>query len=106
MKRVIYGLIILLAVLHQDFWWWDDSETLIFDFLPIGLAYHAGVSVAAAVLWALAVKYCWPGNVDSAGDSVACSRLPEHGLPEGESTWPRERGHATRGGLQDDGGPA
>ncbi len=75
MKRVIYGLIILLAVLHQDFWWWDDSETLILDFLPIGLAYHAGVSAAAAVLWALAVKYCWPADVDSAGS------LQEEGGP-------------------------
>jgi len=28
------------------------------------LVYHAGVSVAAGLLWALAVKYCWPAGVD------------------------------------------
>ncbi len=64
MKRLVYGLIVLLAILHQDFWWWDDSDTLVMGFLPIGLAYHAGVSATAAVLWALAVKYCWPSDVD------------------------------------------
>ena len=64
MKQLVYGLIVLLAMLHQDFWWWDDSDTLVFGFLPIGLAYHALVSVAAGVLWAMAVKFCWPADVD------------------------------------------
>jgi hypothetical protein len=65
MKKLVYGLIILLLILHQDFWWWDNSETLVFGFIPIGLAYQAGVSLAAAVLWALAVKYCWPSETDT-----------------------------------------
>ena len=77
MKRLIYGLIILLAIFHQDFWWWDDSETLVFGFMPIGLAYHAGVSLAATILWACAVKFCWPKDADVAdglaGDEAAPS---------------------------------
>jgi len=64
MKHLIFGLIILLASLHQDFWWWHTAEPLVFGFIPIGLAYHAGVSIAASILWALAVKYCWPRDVD------------------------------------------
>lgn len=64
MRGLVYGLIILLAVLHQDFWWWDDSDTLVFGFVPVGLAYHAVLSLAAALLWALAVKFCWPADVD------------------------------------------
>lgn len=64
MRKLVYALIVVLAVLHQDFWWWDDAETLVFGFLPIGLAYHAGISIAAAVLWALAVRHCWPAGVD------------------------------------------
>ncbi|MFQ5412139.1 MAG: DUF3311 domain-containing protein [Phycisphaerae bacterium] len=64
MKKLTYTLIILLALLHQDFWWWDDSEILIFGFLPVGLAWHAGVSIAAALLWALAVRHCWPRDAD------------------------------------------
>jgi hypothetical protein len=64
MKYLVFGLIVLLAILHQDFWWWDDSDTLVSGFLPIGLAYHAGVSIVAAVLWAMAVKYCWPHDAE------------------------------------------
>lgn len=71
MKKLVYGLIILLAILHQDFWWWDDSETLVFGFVPIGLAYHAGISAAAAILWAMAVMYCWPEGVDEVEESCA-----------------------------------
>ncbi len=64
MKKIIYGLIILLAVLHHDWWWWDDSDTLVFGFVPIGLAYHAGISLAAGFLWTLVVIYCWPTELD------------------------------------------
>ena len=35
---VVVGAIIL-AILHQDWWWWD-SDTLVFGFLPTGLAFH------------------------------------------------------------------
>ncbi len=64
MKRLVYALIVLLAILHQDFWWWGDSETLWFGFMPVGLGYHALVSMAAAALWALAVRHYWPDDVD------------------------------------------
>jgi hypothetical protein len=63
-RRVVYGLIVLLAILHQDFWFWNSIEPLVFGFVPIGLAFHAGVSIAAASLWALAVHFCWPKDVD------------------------------------------
>lgn len=68
MKRFVYGLIVLLAIVHQDFWWWDRIDPLVLGFIPIGLAYQAGVSVAAAILWAMAVKYCWPKGLE---DDVA-----------------------------------
>jgi len=64
MRVVVYGLIVLLAILHQDFWWWDDVTPLVFGFVPIGLAYHVGVSIAAGVLWGLAARYCWPRGAD------------------------------------------
>ena len=66
MRRVVIILVVLLIVLHQDFWWWDDIDPLVFGFLPIGLAYHAFISIAAAVVWALAVKYCCPRDVEVA----------------------------------------
>jgi hypothetical protein len=64
MKQVVVFLLVLLAVLHQDFWYWDSIDPLVFGFIPIGLAYHIGVSLAAGILWAMAVCYCWPKDVD------------------------------------------
>jgi hypothetical protein len=79
MRRVVYGLIILLAVLHQDFWWWN-SDNVVFGFMPIGLAWHAGISVAAGVSWALAARYCWPAGVDVVDTAdLPPRRLEGHG---------------------------
>lgn len=72
MKVVVFGLIVLLAVAHQDYWWWDRIDPLVFGFVPVSLAYHAGVSIAAAILWALAVKFCWP---TMAGDGEGADRV-------------------------------
>ena len=54
-RNLILVLAVAMAILHQDFWLWD-SDQLVFDFMPIGLAYHAMYSIAAACLWALAIK--------------------------------------------------
>jgi hypothetical protein len=56
--------IIALYLLHQDIWFWRTARPLVLGFLPVGLAYHAGFCVAAAVLmWAL-TKYAWPAHLD------------------------------------------
>lgn len=59
MKLVVWVLVLALIVLHQDNWYWDDA-TLVFGFLPIGLFYHALLSLACAVTWYLATKFAWP----------------------------------------------
>lgn len=59
----IWGAAILLAILHQDLWYWNDA-TLLFGFMPIGLAYHMGYSISAAILWSFAVVYAWPTTVE------------------------------------------
>jgi hypothetical protein len=53
----------VLFVLHQDCWNWSN-QSLLFGFMPIGLAYHATFSVLAACVWALAVKFAWPDEVE------------------------------------------
>lgn len=50
-----------LAVLHHDFWLWDDGQ-LVFGFLPTGLAYHAGFSLLTALVWLAAALRAWPGE--------------------------------------------
>ena len=54
MKRNLFWIALLaLVILHHDWWFWDDGR-LLFGFLPIGLGYHALISLAAAGLWAWA----------------------------------------------------
>jgi len=79
MKWIVYGMVVLLAIVHQDFWWWDRIDPLVFGFIPIGLAYHAGVSIAAGVLWALAVKYCWPANLQDEDEAATSGRSASGG---------------------------
>lgn len=62
-RRVIFSAVLVLAVLHQDFWLWAD-RSLVFGFLPSGLAYHALFSIMAACVWAAAVKFAWPSDLE------------------------------------------
>jgi hypothetical protein len=63
MKLVVWGLVLLLAVIHQDVWFWNDDR-LVFGFLPITLAYHASISIAASIVWFLAINFAWPEGLD------------------------------------------
>lgn len=70
MKYLIWFLVVLLIVIHQDFWYWKD-ETLVFGFMPIGLFYHACISIAAGIVWTLACQFAWPEGIDDFDDEVA-----------------------------------
>jgi len=66
-KLIAIGAV-LLFLAHQDFFFWD-SEQLVLGFMPIGLAYHAAYTLAAAALWAAAIKLAWPQElIDLAND--------------------------------------
>lgn len=64
MKNVVWGLVILLIILHQDFWFWENDYA-VFGFIPMGLFYHAMISVGAGVTWYLATVFAWPEGVDN-----------------------------------------
>ena len=65
-KTLLLTLLVLVVyVLHQDFWNWKSAEPLVFGFLPVGLAYHAGYSVLAALTMALLVKFAWPKHLEN-----------------------------------------
>jgi hypothetical protein len=70
MKNVVWALVVLLLILHQDVWFWED-DTLVFGFMPITLLYHAGISVGASITWFLATKYAWPKVLDEADQSTS-----------------------------------
>ena len=65
--RIATIVFILLAILHQDVWNWDNDHT-VFGFLPVGLAYHAGYSLTAALFWALVMKFAWPTRLEEWAD--------------------------------------
>jgi hypothetical protein len=65
MKWLLTILVIAVLILHQDFWLWTD-KTLVFGFLPIGLAYHALYSLVAAFTMWLLVRFAWPKEIEEA----------------------------------------
>ena len=64
---IIIFVFLVLAVLHQDFWNWDNSK-LVLGFMPVGLAYHALYSIVAATFWALVVIFAWPTKLEKWAD--------------------------------------
>lgn len=52
-----------LFVLHQDFWNWDN-RSLVLGWLPVGLAWHAGFSLVATLLWVAATRWAWPEEIE------------------------------------------
>ncbi len=63
MKWLLALLVVVVALLHQDFWLWRD-KSLVLGFLPIGLAYHLGYSILASLtMWAL-VHFAWPRHLE------------------------------------------
>jgi uncharacterized protein DUF3311 len=73
---VLFLLVAIVYVLHQDFWNWQKFEPLILGFLPIGLAYHAGYSLLASATMAVLVKFAWPRHLEQT--------LPEGTAPRRE----------------------
>jgi len=78
MKWLLALLVVAVLALHQDVWNWTNKG-LVFGLLPVGLAYHAGYSVLAAVTMALLVRFLWPAHLDDQAEPV----VAEGPRPEG-----------------------
>ena len=64
MKWLLALVVLLVVVLHQDFWLWKD-KSLVFGFLPIGLAYHIGYSFLASLTMWMLVRFAWPHQLEA-----------------------------------------
>ncbi len=82
--RLAWGLVVLLAIVHYDFWYWGD-ETAVFGFIPIGLFFHALISLAAGCVWAMVVAWAWPSWIEAwaAGDVGSAADGDPAGDPRG-----------------------
>ncbi|MGY8770904.1 MAG: DUF3311 domain-containing protein [Pirellulales bacterium] len=70
MKKVVWLLVLLLALLHQDFWNWDN-DTLVMGFMPVTLMYHACISIGASITWFLATLYIWPTELEVSDEEAS-----------------------------------
>jgi hypothetical protein len=57
--------VVMVYLLHQDYWNWKKAEPLVFGFLPVGLAYQAGYSILASITMAILVAFAWPKHLES-----------------------------------------
>ena len=77
-KSFLSLLVLAVFLLHQDYWNWKKTEPLLFGFLPVGLAYHAGYAILAVVMMALLVKFAWPTELER----VESNREDESKVPK------------------------
>jgi hypothetical protein len=57
-RRLLYGVLVLIFVLHNDLWLWDDARLVCG--LPVGLTYHIGFCLVVALVMWLIVRFAWP----------------------------------------------
>ena len=57
LRWVLYSLLVLLFILHNDFWLWGTPQLVLG--LPVGLLYHIVFCLAASLLMAFLVKFVW-----------------------------------------------
>ncbi len=63
-NALLFVLVLAVYALHQDFWLWRTAEPLLFGVLPAGLWYHAGYTLAAALLMWLLSRLAWPAHLE------------------------------------------
>ena len=68
MKWALTLVVIVVIALHQDFWLWRN-KSLVFGFLPIGLAYHIAYSILAAFTMSILVRSLWPVELEALEDA-------------------------------------
>jgi len=76
-RLIIAGLVILLIILHQDNWNWENSN-LVLGFIPVTLFYQMCISLGASVVWYLATKIAWPDELEEKV-LAEVSEAPENG---------------------------
>ena len=79
---LLVSMVLTVYLLHQDFWNWKRADPLLFGFLPIGLAYHIGYSILAAIMMAVLVRFAWPEHLESTQPECTESLPPETNADE------------------------
>lgn len=64
MRYVLAGTVIVVYLLHQDWWFWTAARPLVFGFMPVGLFYHGVYCLLCSALMILLVRFSWPVPFD------------------------------------------
>lgn len=78
-RYAVYAALFVAYLLHNDVWLWDDPSMLLG--LPVGLTYHVGYSLLAALMMFVLVRLAWPDELEAIGDSQPPGA---HGIPTTE----------------------
>lgn len=65
--HLILGLVVaVVLILRHDYWPanWDSARPLLFGFLPVGLWWQALVTLLAALMMWLLVRFAWPQHLE------------------------------------------
>lgn len=72
MKRnLLYIALILLYLLHNDLWNWNDSRLI--GGIPVGLLYHIVYCLAATLMMIVLVRYAWPEKLEPRNEETSVS---------------------------------
>ena len=67
MKKLLLTLLVLLLyLLHQDFWHWRVAHPIVFGLFPIGYFYHLVYTLVVALVMWLLVRHAWPAHLEDA----------------------------------------
>lgn len=61
-SATLVAALVLLYVLHNDLWWWDDPSLVLG--LPVGLTFHVGLCLAAALVMGLLARRLRPSALE------------------------------------------
>lgn len=64
-QGMLTAAVVLLYLLHQDFWFWRRAMPVVWGVLPIGLFYHICFTLAVVLLMLALVKFAWPTALES-----------------------------------------
>jgi hypothetical protein len=68
---------LVVIVLRHDYWNWDTPYPLLLGFLPVGLWWQGLVSLLAAGMMWMMVRFAWPQHLeDEAMSADQERRLP------------------------------
>jgi hypothetical protein len=78
MRAIAIVAVVMLYVLHQDFWFFRSARPLVLGFLPVGLFYHAAFTVVCSfLLWWLVVAH-WPSHLEERAEGARPETPPSH----------------------------